>query len=1480
MLFPSWLRGLRVTVDSMQGRLAWKCTRRGEARRRPFVEWLEDRTLPSTATWTSSISGDWNNAANWSIDGVPDVRTPGAADDVIINNPGIVITDNAATPHPVNSLTLEAGTLTDNDNLTINSFFTWTGGTLAGNGTTIIEPSATLNVGTSSIYTNLILDGHTLDIKGSAYMNSQVPDNETVLTMSDDATLNNEGTFTIGGYDLIDLGTGNAPAIVNTGTLVDNATVAGRRTSVFPYFNNQGTISLLQNGEMYFDQGISTGSITAGGGTILDLNNFTIASSGTLASSGHVGLDTSNGLSTTVAGSYDVTGDTEIAGTVYAPGIVSSVGSTFYDHGYANWYGNSITTTTFDLGNSVGPGQFVSQAPVTVTGNMTWTDGLISGTGAVTITSSATLLLTNPRGGNSFFFLNGRALDNQGTAALQGDASIDRYEMFMWNGAQITNEGAFAVDSYTFAFNSGNPDVTPGPGLTPTFINNSTGTFTKTNSTGDASFDDVPFVNNGAVHVTAGSRLTFYGGATGGGIYSVDAGALLDCANLPGINVTYVFGPNGSFTGQGTVEFDVPATIAATYAVSGSTSIDSTVTIATNVTMAGEWTINGTLVVNGGSTLTDPAATVLGTPSNGATLDIENGTLNAWGTINANVYNAGVVNVGGSGTTSALTVNGNFTQDSNGTTNWDIEGTSAVTQFDQLSITGTASFDGVANFTLINGYIPSPGSYFPVLPAPNLVNFSAVINGLALPNGGSMVPGYINGVGFLAVPDTTTTSATASALTVGFGQAVTLNATVSANNPTPLALGGTVDFFDTTTQTDLGSVSLSSSGTASLSPDTPLSLGTHSIKISYSGTPFFLSSYTTITVNVVPDIYILDPKASGSLALSGNGSINIPGIVYVDSSSKTALTATGNAKITANSIQVVGNVQVSGNASLSPAASTGVASIPNPLASLTGPSTAGLTSFGSVSYSGNGSYTLNPGIYKQISISGKASVTLNPGLYLIEGGGVTVSGNASLTGTNFMIYNTSSNYPLATGSYGGITLSGNGTFSLTAPTTNANGVDAGIVIFQPTANTRAISLSGNAANGLTGTLYAPAALLSMSGNAKVSGSLVVDQLSESGNASSTVTVDGGGSSAGTAGQLLAGNLLVYVNDPNNLLTADELARIQDAVNAVNAVVAPYGESVAETTDSTVANVTVDTGSTSAGGGFADGVLGCYTSAGEITLIQGWNWYAGSDATAIGSAQYDFETAVVHELGHALGLGHNSDPTSVMHATLANGASERVMTVADLAIPDAAAGADALHAAPSVTSQAANEIRTMAAFAGLADLVRQESVSRDVAPKATPFSEQASGLAVQAAATVGANIGNSSDGNVVSAPSTTGANVAINQTMDEWVPYCMNDGAWPVAPGEAPAGDPPARQADPAPLPTVVPERLDGDLRSMTPSGNEVDMEMRCRVCDALFTDDDWTPPSATIVAGSVFAVALAANPMLVGDLLRGSERRKWTMSVS
>jgi hypothetical protein len=443
---------------------------------------------------------------------------------------------------------------------------------------------------------------------------------------------------------------------------------------------------------------------------------------------------------------------------------------------------------------------------------------------------------------------------------------------------------------------------------------------------------------------------------------------------------------------------------------------------------------------------------------------------------------------------------------------------------------------------------------------------------------------------------------------------------------------------------------------------------------------------------VAQAVFLLDPSISGALNVRGHASITIPGSIFVDSSSLTAVTTGGSAQVAAAGINVVGGVQQSGSASLSPSPTTGYAAFSDPIAFLSGPDPSGMTNYSSVSYN-TGSHTLQPGIYSQINASGSASLMLSPGMYIIEGGGLTVTGNASISGNGVTIYNTGSNYPNAGGSYGGITLSGDGSFNLTPAATGVGGAYPGVVIYQSRSNTRALALSGNAGAGLTGMVYAPSAAVVIGGNATLNGALVADRLQVSGNGASTqVAVGSTGDNSASPDTLLAGDLEVYVNDPSGYFTPNELARIQDAINTWDNLLAPYNVYITEVSDPSLANVVIDDGATSAAGGAADGILGCYNGANsEITLLQGWNWYDGADPTQIPAGQYDFQTVVTHELGHALGLGGSADPTSPMYEILAAGVVQRTPTVADLNISDPPAGADPERAAPTPVRSGAGDL---------------------------------------------------------------------------------------------------------------------------------------------------------------------------------------------
>jgi hypothetical protein len=337
---------------------------------------------------------------------------------------------------------------------------------------------------------------------------------------------------------------------------------------------------------------------------------------------------------------------------------------------------------------------------------------------------------------------------------------------------------------------------------------------------------------------------------------------------------------------------------------------------------------------------------------------------------------------------------------------------------------------------------------------------------------------------------------------------------ITANNTTKVFDTANPTFTDTITGFVHNDPATVVSGSASLTTTatTTSPVGTWTITAA-QGT-LSATNYTfafvngTLSITLAPagdtSVIVLSPSAAAALSLSGNAQLQVSGPVDVDSSSSSAISASGNAEVTAGSIQVVGRVQSSGNAHLSPSPVTGVASFGDPLANLPVPSVSGSKS--SVSLSGNSSQTINPGIYSQISVSGNANLTLEPGVYVIAGGGFSVTGNANVSGSGVMIYNAGSNYPNTGGSFGVINLSGNGRISLTPIST---GTYAGILAFQSRDNTSAVGLSGNGIVMPGGTIYAPAAPLTITGNGQFKGSLVVGTLSASGNAIAQLSTGNG-----------------------------------------------------------------------------------------------------------------------------------------------------------------------------------------------------------------------------------------------------------------------------------------------------------------------------------------------------------------------------------
>lgn len=65
---------------------------------------------------------------------------------------------------------------------------------------------------------------------------------------------------------------------------------------------------------------------------------------------------------------------------------------------------------------------------------------------------------------------------------------------------------------------------------------------------------------------------------------------------------------------------------------------------------------------------------------------------------------------------------------------------------------------------------------------------------------------------------------------------------------------------------------------------------------------------------------------------------------------------------------------------------------------------------------------------------------------------------------------------------------------------------------------------------------------------------------------------------------------------------------------------------------------------------------------DMQLNNTTNWGAGNPTT---KPQYDLPSTILHEMGHAAGLGHSSDAGSIMYASLAQGVMKRTLTQDDI-----------------------------------------------------------------------------------------------------------------------------------------------------------------------------------------------------------------------
>jgi hypothetical protein len=385
------------------------------------------------------------------------------------------ITINAPGALEVQTFTQTGGTLTGSGTLTIDSQWTWTGGTMSGGtgntGTTVNKGKATVGGG----FGGPQLSGRTVNNLGTV----SIPDGDS-LTLASTAVWNNlaGSTLKLEGTAALGSGFGSPGTLHNAGTLVKEGADSATSNISVPFdntgtvrvktgglnvtgaFTNEGTLALRPNASASVNGGNSSGTIRVGAGSKLGLagNNtaFTLLAGAVVHLAQNSELDVNGPLTQQAAtvtlaagslinvgpgfnGNYTLADGASVSGA----GIVQ-VGGFFTQMNVTGSASVSNLILTNDTITITAPGalevQTFTQTGGTLTGSgtltidnqWTWTGGTMSGgtggTGTTVLNGTATL-------GNGPFgtTLSGRTVNNFGTATLPNGDLISFQSNAVWN---------------------------------------------------------------------------------------------------------------------------------------------------------------------------------------------------------------------------------------------------------------------------------------------------------------------------------------------------------------------------------------------------------------------------------------------------------------------------------------------------------------------------------------------------------------------------------------------------------------------------------------------------------------------------------------------------------------------------------------------------------------------------------------------------------------------------------------------------------------------------------------------------------------------------------------------------------------------------------------------------------------------------------------------------------------------------------------
>ena len=252
-------------------------------------------------------------------------------------------------------------------------------------------------------------------------------------------------------------------------------------------------------------------------------------------------------------------------------------------------------------------------------------------------------------------------------------------------------------------------------------------------------------------------------------------------------------------------------------------------------------------------------------------------------------------------------------------------------------------------------------------------------------------------------------------------------------------------------------------------------------------------------------VIALNGTASGSVTVQGTSQIKLQNCnLYDNSNNSTALTIGGSGTVEALSVAVVGGISGAAAITASSGIKTNVSPTADPYANVSFPP------FFGCDYNNtkvNSDKTLSPGVYcGGLFVTAGAVATLEPGVYYMDGGDLSLAGNATLQGTGVTIVFTKKN----SSDWATASISSNANVNLIAPTTGAT---AGIAMFGDRNMTQGtiFKLTGGVTQLFGGAIYLPKAALEYAGGSSAATGctqIVTDTLKWSGNTSMAVNCTG------------------------------------------------------------------------------------------------------------------------------------------------------------------------------------------------------------------------------------------------------------------------------------------------------------------------------------------------------------------------------------